>query len=69
MDYLVVFEQGPDSIGAYIPDLPGCVAVGTSLSEVRTLMREALLMHIEGLRDDGESLPLPTTSAAIMAVS
>lgn len=50
MDYLVVIERGPSSFGAYVPDLPGCVAVGETRQEVEGLMREAMAFHIEGLR-------------------
>src|SRR5689334_24571069 len=48
--YLVIYEQGPDSWGAYSPDLPGCVAAGSSRAEVEQLMREAVEAHIDVLR-------------------
>lgn len=57
MRYAVVIETGENSFGAYVPDLPGCVAVGESLAEVEQLIREAIEFHIEGLREDG--LPVP----------
>ena len=53
MHYLVVVEQGPTSFGAYVPDLPGCVAVGQSREEVTALIHEAIEFHIEGLKSDG----------------
>jgi predicted RNase H-like HicB family nuclease len=62
MKYLVIIEKGPSSFGAYVPDLPGCVAVGESDDEVRQLIREAIDLHIEDLRERGETVPAPSTS-------
>ena len=53
MCYTVVIEQGETSYGAYVPDLPGCVAVGETLDEVRELINEAVQFHLEELREDG----------------
>ncbi len=50
MNYTVVIEKGETSYGAYIPDLPGCVAVGETLEEVESLIAEAIEFHLEGLR-------------------
>ena len=61
MKYAVVIEKGPTSYGATVPDLPGCVAVAETLEEVETLIREAIDFHIDGLRQDGLPVPLPTT--------
>ena len=61
MKYAVVIEKGPTSYGATDPDLPGCVAVAETLEEVETLIREAIDFHIDGLRQDGLSVPPPTT--------
>ena len=60
--YVVVYEQGPSSIGATVPDLPGCVAVAPTLDEARTLIAEAIEFHIEGMRLHGEDVPLPTVA-------
>jgi len=57
MRYLVVYEKGPTSHSAYSPDLPGCVAAGTTFEEARENMRGAIELHLAGLREDG--LPLP----------
>jgi predicted RNase H-like HicB family nuclease len=57
----VIFEKGPTSYGAYVPDVPGCVAAGKSLAEVRELIREAIQFHIEGLHDDGDRIPQSTS--------
>ena len=61
MRYAVIIEKGPTSYGATVPDLPGCLAVGETLPEVETLIREAIEFHIEGLRADGQPVPAPTT--------
>jgi predicted RNase H-like HicB family nuclease len=61
MQYAIVIEKGATSYGAYVPDLPGCVAVGETLEEVRTLIREAVDFHLEGLREDGEAVPEPSS--------
>ena len=68
MQYLVVIEKGDSSYGAYVPDLPGCVAAAGSETEVRQLIREAIEFHIEGLREHGEPVPVPNSSSAIVEV-
>lgn len=60
MEYVVIFEKGNNSYGAYAPDLPGCGVVGETLQEVRTLIAEAIEFHIEGLREAGEVVPHPS---------
>jgi predicted RNase H-like HicB family nuclease len=62
MRYAVIIEQGESSYGAYVPDLPGCVAVGDTPEEVRMLIQEAIEFHLEGLQEDGESIPQPNSS-------
>ena len=66
--YAVVIEKGPTSYGAYVPDLPGCVAVGESLEEVAELIREAIEFHIEGLREAGEPVPEPSSQLTYVEV-
>ena len=68
MKYLVVIEKGETGFGAYVPDLPGCVAAAESEPEVRQLIREAIEFHIEGLREDGQPVPPPSSSGAIVEV-
>jgi predicted RNase H-like HicB family nuclease len=68
MEYVVIFEQGSTSIGAYVPDLPGCVAVGESREEVLQLIREAIEMHIESLRENNELVPVPHSFVEKIAV-
>lgn len=68
MDYLVVFEKGNEGFGAYVPDLPGCVAAANTLDEVRTLIREAIPLHLESMREQCEPVPAPTSSADVVRV-
>ena len=68
MRYLVILEQGPSSFGAYVPDLPGCVAVGDTREEVLTLIQEAIEFHLEGLKEEGLSIPRPASSSALVDV-
>ena len=66
--YLIVIEQADDgSFSAYVPDLPGCTTCGDSVEEVKTLMQEALEFHLEGMRDAGQPIPLPTTVSDYIA--
>jgi len=59
MKCAVIIEQGGTSYGAYVPDLPGCVAVGETEEEVRRLIVEAIAFHLEGLLKEGDSIPVP----------
>lgn len=68
MEYLVVVEKGPKSYGAYVPDLPGCVAVGETRREVMKLIREGIELHLESLREAGEPIPPPTSKSEIVKV-
>ncbi len=61
MRYAVVIEKGETSYGAYVPDLPGCIAVGETLEETKTLIAEAIEFHLEGMLEDGLALPQPTS--------
>ena len=65
--YLVIYEQGPDSWGAYSPDLPGCAAVGASRDEVEHLMREAVEAHVDVLRSEGLAVPQPSSFPGYVA--
>lgn len=62
--YLVIIEGEDDSYSAFAPDLPGCVAAGSSPAEVESLMVEAIRGHIESLREHGEPVPPPTAAGA-----
>ena len=63
MDYVVVIEKAKDgSYSAYVPDLPGCVSSGDTLDEVRTMIEEAVALHVESLREHGEPVPPPAAT-------
>ena len=61
MKYTVIFERGPSSWGAYVPDLPGVISVGDTREEVERLIEKAVELHVEGLREEG--IPIPTPSS------
>lgn len=68
MQYLVVIEQGPSSFGAYVPDLPGCVAAGESREEVTELIHQAIEFHLEGMKEDGLLIPQPHSFSEFVEV-
>ena len=68
MRYLVVVEQGPTSFGAYVPDLPGCVAAGETKAEALKLIREAIELHISDLKTAGREVPRPTSVREVVEV-
>ena len=61
MRYVVVYERTRRNCAAYVPDLPGCVATGRTRAEVERRIREAIRLHIDGLRDDDQPVPEPST--------
>jgi predicted RNase H-like HicB family nuclease len=63
MRYAVVIEKVDGNYSAYVPDLPGCVATGATISETETEIREAIRFHIDGLKADGAAVPAPTSIA------
>jgi predicted RNase H-like HicB family nuclease len=70
MQYTVIIEKETTSDwGAYIPDLPGCVAVGETREEVERLIREATELHLGGMREDGEPIPTPNSRAIVVEVA
>jgi predicted RNase H-like HicB family nuclease len=69
MRYLVVVEQGATSFGAYVPDLPGCVAAGETREEVLRLIREAIEFHIEGLKEEGQPVPPPSSTSEVVDIA
>ena len=68
MKYLVVIEKSENGYGAYVPDLPGCVAASSSRAEVGVLIQEAVEFHIEGLKDSGDPIPLPKSQSEVVDV-
>ncbi len=66
MKYTVVIERTNNNYAAYVPNLPGCVATSSTREEVLKEIREAIEFHIEGMREDGEPIPEPQTTAAVV---
>jgi predicted RNase H-like HicB family nuclease len=66
--YMVVVERGGTSWGAHVPDLPGCVAVGETREDVLRLIREAIELHIDSLRQDGLPVPAPSSEGEFVEV-
>ena len=62
--YAIVIEQGPNNLSAYVPDLPGCVTTGRTREEVEQNIREAIVFHLDGMREDGVPIPGPHTTVA-----
>lgn len=68
MRYMVVIEKGPSSFGAYVPDLPGCIAVAETKEEVLELIQEAIEFHLEGIKEDGAPVPQPHSYSEFVEV-
>ncbi len=66
MKYTVVIEKTPNNYAAYVPDLPGCVATAGTREDLLEEIREAIEFHVEGMREDGEPIPEPQTTAALV---
>ena len=69
MRYAVVIEKAENNYSAYVPDLPGCVATGTTVAEAEAQIRQAIEFHIEGLREDGLSIPPPSSQVDYVDVA
>jgi predicted RNase H-like HicB family nuclease len=67
MQYAIVIEDAGSNYSAYVPDLPGCIATGGTVEEVKKNMREAIRFHIDGMREDGLAIPPPTSSVEYVA--
>ena len=68
MKYVIVIERGENSWGAYVPDLPGCVAAAETKAEVTRLIREAVEFHLDGMREAGEEIPAPHSEMAYVDI-
>ena len=68
MRYAIIIEKGKSSYSAYVPDLPGCVAIGETDDEVRHLIADAIEFHLEAMRDEGEDIPKPQASVDYVEV-
>ena len=69
MRYAVVIEKAEGNYSAYVPDLPGCVASGTTVAEVESQIREAIAFHVEGMREDGLPIPPPSSQVEYIDVT
>ena len=61
MRYAIVIEKAGNNYSAYVPDLPGCIATGATVEETETQIREAIELHLEGIREDGLPIPQPSS--------
>lgn len=69
MEYAIVIEKSATGYGAYVPDLPGCVAVAKTEAEVRRLIKEGIQIYLEDMRRDGEPVPAPTSRVEYVSVT
>lgn len=69
LKYTVIFERTATGYSAYVPDLPGCGATGPTEDEVRTRIQTAIQLHVRSLREDGDPVPQPTSTAAVVEVA
>jgi predicted RNase H-like HicB family nuclease len=69
MRYAIVIEQADENYSAYVLDLPGCVATGATVAEVEQRIREAIEFHLEGMRLDGQAVPLPSSRVDYVEVA
>lgn len=67
--YTIVIEKGPNNYSAHVPDLPGCITTGKTVEEIERNIREAIELHLEGMREDGEAIPEPTTAVAYVELA
>jgi predicted RNase H-like HicB family nuclease len=69
MRYAIVIEKADNNYSAYVPDLPGCVATGTTVEETESQIREAIEFHLAGLREDGASIPQPASRVEYVEIA
>jgi len=68
MRYAIVIEKSENGYGAYVPDLPGCVALGETVPETEKLIKEAIEFHLQGMKEEGEAIPEASTLAEYVEV-
>lgn len=66
--YTVIFEEGESNWSAYVPDLPGCVAAAATREETEKLIAEAIALHLELMREDGDAIPQPRSTAKLVSI-
>jgi predicted RNase H-like HicB family nuclease len=69
LEYLVIIEKTDTGYSAYVPDLPGCITVGNTQQEIKDNIQQAILLHLEGMQEDGIEIPMPSTQAVTMPIS
>jgi predicted RNase H-like HicB family nuclease len=69
MRYAVVIEKAEGNYSAYVPDLPGCVATGSTITEVESEIRDAIAFHLEGMREDGQPVPPPSSQVEYVEIA
>lgn len=69
MRYAIVIEKAEGNYSAYVPDLPGCIATGVTVAEVESQIREAIAFHVEGMREDGLPVPVPSSQVEYIDVA
>jgi predicted RNase H-like HicB family nuclease len=68
-NYLVITEKTNTGYSAYVPDLPGCITVGLTKKDIELNIQEAILLHLEGMQEDGADIPIPNIQAATMSIA
>lgn len=69
MRYAIVIENSGSNYSAYVPDLPGCIATGATVAEAEQRIREAIEFHLEGMREDGTPIPVPSSRVEYVEVT
>ena len=69
MRYAIVIEKAEGNFSAYVPDLPGCIATGSTIAEVESEIREAISFHLEGMREDGVPVPEPSSQVEYIDIA
>ena len=69
MKYGIVIETGERNCSAYVPDLPGRIATGATVKETKERIREAIVLHLNGMREDGDAIPEPRTVCDFVEVA
>ncbi len=68
-EYLIIIEKSKNGYGAFSPDIPGCVALADTRSQVKKLIKQAIQLHLQGLREDGLAIPRPNSSAEYLKIA
>jgi predicted RNase H-like HicB family nuclease len=69
LTYTIIIENAGNNYSAYVPDLPGCITTGPTIEETKRNMQEAIALHLRGMREDGEPIPQPTSTADVVEVA